>query len=157
MNESDDLDKFVHPDAKNLRVLHIGNIANNGYNISNLFNQAGIESDLIIGPYYHFAGCPEWEDAEFEGDIGDQFYPSWHNVDITNGFQRPLWVAQGPWELCVKYLLHRNRGNQFRSKLYWGYLKLSQRFAADEATSRMMNVAAAPSKVPQKVLSLIHI
>jgi len=103
LNPNKDLYKHLAPGSQKLRVLHIGNIANNGYNIANLFNQAGMQSDLIIGPYYHIAGCPEWEDSEFEGDIGDQFFPNWHKVKITNGFTRPRWAVQGPWEKGIRF------------------------------------------------------
>ncbi len=144
MNPSDELHKFVHPDARNCRILHIGNIANNGYNIANLLNQAGVKSDLIIGPYYHIAGCPEWEDSEFDGEIGDQFYPQWHNVKITNGFIRPKWAAQGSWEICIKYLLNKNRGNLVRAKLYWKLLEVTHRFAVDQQSVGLVNIVTSP-------------
>lgn len=151
MNPRDDLHQFVSEGAENLRVLHIGNIANNGYNIANLLNQAGVESDLIIGPYYHVAGCPEWEDSEFEGDLGDHFYPHWHKVKITNGFDRPKWVAQGPWETCIRYHLNRNKGNKLRTKWLWFWLNVCTRTAADEPKSkiRLSNIAGSPKKTAQ--------
>ncbi len=149
MNPSKDLHKHLSPGSEKLKVLHIGNIANNGYNIANLFNQAGMQSDLIIGPYYHIAGCPEWEDSEFEGDIGDQFFPAWHKVKITNGFSRPEWAAQGPWETCIGYLMHRNKGNKIRAKIFWWWLLLCQRSTAYDISNNtnLTTVLGSPKKV----------
>jgi len=149
LNPNKDLYKHLAPGSQKLRVLHIGNIANNGYNIANLFNQAGMQSDLIIGPYYHIAGCPEWEDSEFEGDIGDQFFPNWHKVKITNGFTRPRWAVQGPWEICIRYLLHRNKGNKVRARLFWYWLALCRRSAANEFTAKIKvpSVLGSPKKI----------
>jgi len=113
-----------------MKVLNIGNVANNGYNIAKLLNQNGVETDLLIGPYFHIGGCPEWEDAEFTGDYGDQFFPQWHKVDITNGFMRPNWAAQGDWDLCIKYLISKNDGKALKRKWYWMMLKLSQRLSS---------------------------
>src|SRR3990172_9264317 len=75
------------------RVLHIGNIANNAYNNAKLLNELGFDCDVICPIYYHIMGCPEWEDAEIDGDIGDQFRPDWTRVDL-NGFHRPEWFVQ---------------------------------------------------------------
>ncbi len=149
MNPNKDLDSHLTKGAEKLKVLHIGNIANNGYNIANLFNQAGVESDLIIGPYYHIAGCPEWEDAEFDGDVGDQFYPAWHEVNITNGFKRPKWAAQGPWEACITYHLNRNKGHRVRAVLWWWWLYLCRRVVALEhpVAKKLSNGLGSPHKL----------
>ncbi len=77
-----------------LRVLHIGNIANNAYNNAKIQRRRGIEADVSCHDYFHIMGCPEWEDAEFEGDVVDDFFPDWWNVDLR-GFERPEWFAQG--------------------------------------------------------------
>ena len=157
VNPNKDLHKHLTPGSETLKVLHIGNIANNGYNIANLFNQAGVESDLIIGPYYHIAGCPEWEDAEFEGELGNQFYPAWHNVKITNEFSRPKWAAQGPWELCINYHLNRNKGNMLKAKLQWFWLGVCQRTAASDFanSNKLSQVLGSPNKVKHKIGSSI--
>lgn len=92
-----------------LRVLHIGNIANNGYNNAKMLNAAGVESDAIAYDYYHIMGCPEWEDADIIGDIADDMNPDWWAVDL-GGFKRPAWFAQGPKTLCTRYLRVRRAG-----------------------------------------------
>jgi hypothetical protein len=85
------------------RVLHIGNIANNAYLNAKLLNRAGVDSDVVCPDYYHIMSCPEWEDADFEGDIGDQYFPAWENVRVDS-FERPAWFAQGPALARLAYL-----------------------------------------------------
>lgn len=103
------------------RVLHIGNIANNAYNNAKLLIRAGLDCDVICHDYYHIMGCPEWEDADFEGPIEDQFLPDWGRVDL-NGFQRQRWFAQGPFEDCVRYLMTRRTGDEKGSAWLWQVL-----------------------------------
>ncbi|MEM7095206.1 MAG: glycosyltransferase [Actinomycetota bacterium] len=89
-----------------LRVLHIGNIANNGYNNAKMLDAAGVHADVIAYDYYHIMGCPEWEDADIRGEIADDMNPDWWSVDL-GGFERPPWFAQGPRSLCTRYLRSR--------------------------------------------------
>lgn len=114
--------RFEHGHAP--RILHIGNIANNAYNNAKLLNQAGFDNDVICYDYYHVMGCPEWEDAELDGEIADQFKPDWTKVEL-NGFVRPKWFAQG-WLLdCVNYL-RRNR-TEHDTSAAWKHLEKSSR------------------------------
>ncbi len=106
--------EFAARNGRPLRVLHIGNIANNGYNDAELLVEAGIDCDVLCHDYYHIMGCPEWEDAEFDGDYGDQFHPAWHEVDL-HGYRRPAWFAQGPLWLALRYLLARRTGDRARA------------------------------------------
>ena len=101
-----------------LRVLHIGNIANNAYQNAKILRENGIDCDVLCNDYYHSMGCPEWDDADFEGDIGDQFFPAWDKVDL-NGFRRPEWFAQGPYSLCAEYLTARHAENTKRAQQLW--------------------------------------
>jgi glycosyltransferase involved in cell wall biosynthesis len=93
------LDEFEQEHGRPLRVLHIGNIANNAYNNAKILRKIGVEADVMCHNYYHMMGTPEWEDANFIGKHGDDFFPDWWRVDL-NGFQRPTWFFQGPRELC---------------------------------------------------------
>jgi hypothetical protein len=100
------------------RILHIGNIANNAFNNAKLLMKEGFHCDVLCHDYYHIMGCPEWEDADFEGDVGDDFRPRWHQLE-TRGYKRPKWFVQGPRHDCLHYLLERNAGNrQVASKLW---------------------------------------
>jgi glycosyltransferase involved in cell wall biosynthesis len=112
---------FKKKHGRPLRILHIGNIANNAYNNAKLLIKAGVDSDVICYDYYHIMGCPEWEDADFEGEINDQFYPVWGALNL-NGFERPRWFAQGPLELCIKYLIAKHAGDSMKESLYWNIL-----------------------------------
>lgn len=88
-----------------LRVLHVGNVANNGYLNAKLLRAAGLECDVLAYAHYHSMGCPEWEDSDFSGVV-DEARPDWRAVSL-NGFARPRWFAQGPVSDAVAYLLAR--------------------------------------------------
>ncbi len=70
-------------------------------------------------------GTPEWEDADFDGDVEDPFFPDWWNVDLK-GFNRPPWFAQGRLPTCQSYLLAHRRGDRLRASLLWRQLRLEQ-------------------------------
>ena len=57
------IESFREARGRPLRVLHIGNVANNAYNNAKLLNRAGLDCDVICYDYYHMMSCPEWEDA----------------------------------------------------------------------------------------------
>src|SRR5947207_10280363 len=64
-----------------LRVLHIGNIANNAYNNACIQPQYGIDADVICYDYYHIMSCPEWEDGKFKGEV-DHTFPDWWSSSL---------------------------------------------------------------------------
>lgn len=72
-----------------MKVLHIGNIANNAYNNAKFLRRKGIEADVLCYDYAHIMGQPEWEDAEFDAEV-DEYHPDWSRVDL-HGFKRPEW------------------------------------------------------------------
>jgi glycosyltransferase involved in cell wall biosynthesis len=86
-----------------LRVLHLGNIANNAFNNARIQRQYGIDAYVIAYENYHIMACPEWEEATFHGDLGDPFFPDWSKVDLA-GYERPRWFASGPLGLCSKMI-----------------------------------------------------
>ena len=99
-------------------ILHIGNIANNAYNNAKLLIEAGLDCDVICYDYYHIMGCPEWEDADFSSDYGDQFKPDWAAAGVKN-FKRPRWFAQGPAMDCINYLIAKRKGNFREADRRW--------------------------------------
>jgi|GEM_PF-1018080 len=99
---------FEAREGRALRVLHLGNIANNGYQNAKIMRRAGIAADCVAYDYYHAMGTAEWEDATFSGEIGDSFYPDWWRVKL-GGFTRPRWFVQGPKSRCIDYLHAYNR------------------------------------------------
>lgn len=96
------LGDFERVNDRPLRVLHIGNIANNAYVNAKIMRAIGIDADVICYDYYHMMGTPEWEAGEFEGDYGDPFFPDWWRV--KSKFVRPKWFYQGPRSLCLDAL-----------------------------------------------------
>ena len=112
--------KRIH--GRNLRVLHIGNIANNAYNNARIQREFGIEADVLSYDYYHIMGCPEWEDADFNGDIGNTFFPDWWATSLR-GWRRPEWFANGPADEALRYLLLRRRKPAFLAKMFRQFLE----------------------------------
>lgn len=101
-----------------MRILHIGNIANNAYMAAKILNERGIESDVLVADYYHVGSCPEWESAEIQGRLGDDFFPSWHKVNL-HGFKRPKWFAQGPRYIAIHYLICRQKKRYLTAAVLW--------------------------------------
>jgi len=104
-----------------LRVLHIGNIANNAYNNARIQRQYGIEADVLSYDYYHIMATPEWEDAEFEGEV-DANSPNWWGTSL-GGWKRPEWFVQGPAAVCLQYLRAKHLGLGRLQTLLWRYLE----------------------------------
>ncbi len=115
------------PDAsQRLKVLHIGNIANNAYMAASILNAGGFDCDVLVADYYHIGGSAEWESAEIEGDWGNDFFPSWHKVNL-HGFSRPAWFAQGPRHIAMSYLIARRKGEHFKAKILWKMMSIGAR------------------------------
>ena len=86
-------------------------------------------------------GCPEWEDADFHGEFGDQFRPDWSRVNLR-GFRRPRWFAQGPRSLCIAFLLARRRGWTIRGEHLWRWLEYASRLRRAPLISRSESLLA---------------
>ncbi|MBI3180432.1 MAG: hypothetical protein HYZ27_12270, partial [Deltaproteobacteria bacterium] len=54
-----------------MKVLHVGNIANNAYNNAKFLRRAGIDASVLVYDYTHVMGQPEWEDAEFHEQVDE--------------------------------------------------------------------------------------
>ena len=122
------LKEFKNKYGRAPRILHIGNIANNAYNNVKLLNEVGFDCDVICYDYYHIAGCPEWEDANFDArKIKDQFFPNWLLID-TGSFKRPRWFAQGKLKYCILYLISKRKGKKFQSSFWWMLLRIANFF-----------------------------
>ena len=125
----------------------MGNIANNAYLNAKIQRRAGIDADVASFDYYHIMGCPEWEDADFEGEV-DEFYPDWSAVDLGD-WERPRWFVQGPMRTCVEYLLALRDGDTRRANRLWKRLRTEtwlvcrRSRAADSARFAVLLVRAA--------------
>jgi glycosyltransferase involved in cell wall biosynthesis len=121
------LAEFRKAAGRPLRVLHIGNIANNGYNNAKSQRAYGIEADTICYDYYHVMGTPEWESAQFRGTV-DPYLPDWWSVEFDD-WERPEWFVQGPLQLCLDHLQARQSRRlrdirRTRRKLLWAYWQM---------------------------------
>jgi glycosyltransferase involved in cell wall biosynthesis len=112
------------------RILHVGNVANNAYLNAKLLNEAGYDCDVICHDYYHIMACPEWEDADFEGQVPDQLKPDWRSVDLR-GFQRPRWFAQGPQVACIEYLVAKRSEHAVLADAVWNELGSANKTRGD--------------------------
>ena len=106
-----------------MKVLTIGNIAQNGYLLTKFFRKAGLEADCLIYSYTHLMGQPEWEDAEIVGSP-----PHW-DADWTlhaPSFVRPDWLYEirtknHPWYIrliakIARRCLNKSAGNMVSVK-----------------------------------------
>jgi glycosyltransferase involved in cell wall biosynthesis len=116
------LQAFEDLNGRKLRVLHIGNIANNAYLVAKFQRCAGIEADVLSYDYYHVMGTPEWEELLITHDYGDDFRPHFSSEDIGT-YQRPRWFVSGPLIPCVNYLMAVRSGDQERSSFLWTLLE----------------------------------
>lgn len=117
---------FIERHGRSPRVLHIGNIANNAYLNAKFLRAAGIDCDVICHDYYHIMACPEWEDADFHGDLVEQYAPDWSALNL-HGFRRPTWFVQGPLVLCIEYLIAKRGRNDRKAGDYWLQLSISNK------------------------------
>ena len=115
------IEQFQKAAGRPLRVLHIGNIANNAYNNALIQRRYGIAADTICYDYYHVMGCPEWEAATFS-KVTDNFFPDWWATEL-GGWQRPDWFVQGPLTICLGYLRARNAGDNDAVQIFWKLLQ----------------------------------
>jgi glycosyltransferase involved in cell wall biosynthesis len=115
------LQDFVTRHKRRPRVLHVGNIANNAYYNAKLLNRAGLDCDVFCFSNYHIMSCPEWEDADFDRNPGNDFFPAWEHVDLR-GFRRPAWFAQGLPDTCLRYLIARRSGQEILARNLWAQL-----------------------------------
>lgn len=114
---------FRRQAGRPLRVLHIGNIANNAYLNAKILRSAGVECDVLVFDYYHIMSAPEWEEADFRGDLGSQYAPQWSAVDLQ-GYERPSWFVQGPLRAAVDYMDSRAKGEGRRTAFLLARLRL---------------------------------
>lgn len=73
-----------------MRVLHVGNIANNAYVNAKLLRRAGVEADALCDEWRIFCQ-PEWEDAELQGvfDADERLRPG-----AADGWSKPDWALR---------------------------------------------------------------
>src|SRR2546425_909995 len=125
-----------------MRILHIGNIANNAYNNAKFLRRKGIEADVLCYDYTHVMGQPEWEDAEFEGQP-DEFHPQWEALDFGD-FRRPNWFIQAELFPRAKPRTQLFKGQFFLER--WLYLMFRQPLVLAGVWEKYMECLSTGSK-----------
>lgn len=129
---------MVRPDAsggleegilmRRLRILHIGNIANNAYSNAKLLREQGHECHVAFYDYYHFACCCEWQELDAGVDrslLGDPLFPNfWRLGDQCP--RVPRWFAHGPQSRVITYLRHLATGDLRLADIAWACLRYAR-------------------------------
>jgi glycosyltransferase involved in cell wall biosynthesis len=154
------LQAFERRNKRKLRVLHIGNIANNAYLAAKFLRRAGVEADVLSYDYYHVMGTPEWEELPITHAYGDDYKPSFSSEDLGS-YQRPRWFVSGPLDLCVGYLLERRSKHSAQIDFLWAQLERVRYGQVSQAiTSFRRNWRARlfmlPYRVARQAAKMIH-
>ena len=72
------------------RVLHLGNILNNGYLNSKFLRRRGWAADSVTVDYFHVQAQPEWEEVAVIDPQLSHTEPDWSTIDL-GGYVRPPW------------------------------------------------------------------
>jgi glycosyltransferase involved in cell wall biosynthesis len=96
-----------------MRVLHIGNIANNGYIFSKLLQSQGVQSCAISPDYSHIMGFPIWEERKFELPESQHFAPQFSKTEL----EIYPWFGSGTWKECVdKIVIYLEQSNSCQTE-----------------------------------------
>ena len=96
-----------------MRILHVGNIANNAYIFSHLLQEKGIESCAISPDYHHIMGYPIWETREMVLDEAEHFFPKINRQELD---QFP-WFSSGTWKECFQKISQYLEGNYLENQI----------------------------------------
>src|SRR5262245_29993303 len=77
------------------RILHLGNILNNGYLNAKFQRRRGWAADSVTVDYRHVQAQPEWEEVAIINPDLAQFDPDWSTIDL-GGYQRVSWFHDVP-------------------------------------------------------------
>jgi glycosyltransferase involved in cell wall biosynthesis len=115
------LQKFEAKNGRKLRVLHVGNIAANGFLNAKFLRRIGVETDVLCNDYYHIMGYPEWEELYLNDGHKQDILPRFSKRD-RGSYERPKWFVQGPISSCFDYLHAKNSGQQEKADRLWEQL-----------------------------------
>jgi glycosyltransferase involved in cell wall biosynthesis len=143
--------QFEAHHGRKLRVLHIGNVANNAYVAAKMLRRAGVEADVLSYDYYHVMACPEWEEIDVRDGHVDDYAPIFSARDLGS-YQRPGWFIQGPMPICAMYGIARAKGWTRCADALWPLLARARGTGVDaqramkraETLFRNAQIAAIP-------------
>ena len=72
------------------RILHLGNILNNGYLNSKFLRRQGWLADSVTVDYRHVQAQPEWEEVAIIDPRLSHFAPDWSSLEL-GGYERVSW------------------------------------------------------------------
>lgn len=72
------------------RILHLGNILNNGYLNCKFLRRRGWSADSVTVDYFHVQAQPEWEEVAIINPELSHDNPDWNRVELS-GYVRPNW------------------------------------------------------------------
>ncbi|MEZ5849027.1 MAG: glycosyltransferase [Hyphomicrobiaceae bacterium] len=151
------LREFERTHGRRLRVLHIGNIAANGYLNAKFLRRYGVEADVMSRDYYHVMALPEWEDLDIQQPHGDDNDPRFAPSDLK-GYRRPDWFFVGPLPLCAELIENRyaplpGLRHAFRRRVLSATLTIARRFAGDKTGSVLALAPATPAYFLKRAIS----
>ncbi len=94
------LRSFEGRHGRPLRVLHVGNIANNAYLNAKFLRSVGVDAHVVCRDYDHVMATPEWEEVELLRPHGDDLHPVFAAEDL-GAYRRPSWFVSGSLPSCV--------------------------------------------------------
>jgi hypothetical protein len=127
----EEIEAFIALHKRCPRILHLGNIANNGFNNAKLLNQSGFDCDVLCFDFYHIMGSPEWEElpASAQIDTLNHNNPDWGKISNESNYSRPDWFAQGTLNQCLDYLIARRCGNVADASAIWLQMGKTAKFS----------------------------
>lgn len=118
---------FEREHGRSLRVLHVGNIANNAFLNAKFLRTVGIEAHVVSYDYDHVMATPEWEEVELVRWHKDDFDPTFSKAELR-GYQRPSWFFSGSLAACQMEIA--SFWGEHHSRWRRAAIRLSERFIA---------------------------
>lgn len=84
----------------NIKILHVGNIANNAYNAARNDRKHGLNSFAISPNYNHVMGFPFWEEVSLHVTREEEFNARL----LERNHPSPSWFATGTWDEIIENL-----------------------------------------------------
>ncbi|MCB1738824.1 MAG: glycosyltransferase [Gammaproteobacteria bacterium] len=136
------LTRFQQAKGRPLRVLHVGNIANNAFLNAKLQRRAGVDAWVLAFDYYHALATPEWEEVDIRHGFGDEYLPRFSARD-TLDWQRPRWFVQGPVAPCADYMDAVFDDRRIKAGALWRFLPIAIRLQRSAACAKLRARLAA--------------
>lgn len=150
------LDEFRRRHGRPLRVLHIGNIANNAYLNAKILRRAGVECDVLCYDYYHVMSTPEWEELEDVSYVGSDNDPKLKGAEFRK-YHRPEWFVQGSLPNCFAYIEAKQKNKTWQKKVlrYFALSSRRPRFAQNLISSVVLCRMGHAISVRQKIWAIV--